>query len=282
MVMRASLLYKNLLREKYILIPIIIFSPILLAAIFADYIAPYPPLKTGVGPSLTEPTSAHIMGTDQAGGDIFSQVVYGARTSLYVAFVSTTLAVAIGLAVGVPSGYFNRRVDEVLMRIVDVVLSIPSFILIIFLIVLFGSNILTLTIVIGLVGWPTLARIVRAQILSVREREFVLAIRALGASPLRIMFNEILPNVILPLIPAIMLQLGYAVLVESGVSFLGLGDQNIMSWGRVLWMASRSIYVGAWWGLIFPGMAILITIISLNLLGDGISKIINPKTAKRG
>lgn len=277
---RSKRLFRNLLSERYVIVPFIIYSPILIAAIFAEYIAPYHPLETGVGPPLSPPTLNYLMGTDQLGGDIFSQVVYGARTSMFVSFISTAMAVMIGLLVGVPAGYFKGLVDEVLMRVTDVFLSIPSFILIIFLVVLFGSDIYTLTIVIGLVGWPTLARIVRAQILSLSEREFVLAVRALGASPLRTMFSEILPNTILPLIPAIMLQLGFAVLVESGVNFLALGDQNVMSWGRILWMASRSIYAGVWWGIIFPGTAILITIFSLNILSDGVSKIINPKTAR--
>ncbi len=222
------------------------------------------------------------MGTDQAGSDIFSQVIYGSRTAMYVAFTSILLSVILGFAVGFPAGYFRGIIDEVLMRVADVILSIPSFVLIIFLIVLFGSNINIIVMIIALVSWPTLARIIRAQVLSVREREFVLAARALGAGSLRIMFSEMLPNIIIPILPAITLQMSFAILVESGVSFLGLGDQNVISWGRVLWMASRSIYVGVWWGILFPGLFLSISILGLNLLGDGLSKVINPRQIRKG
>ncbi|MCX8201811.1 MAG: ABC transporter permease, partial [Candidatus Caldarchaeum sp.] len=272
---------KAVYREKFVLVPFLILTPILVFAVFAEFIAPYNPLKTRVGPALTPPSPEYIMGTDQAGGDIFSQVVFGARTAMYVALASTALSVIIGFAVGIPAGYLRGLVDEILMRIADIVLSIPSFVLIIFLIVLFGGNINIIVAIIALVSWPTLARITRAQILSVREREFVLAAKALGASPIRVMFSEILPNIILPIIPAITLQMGFAILIESGVSFLGLGDQNVMSWGRILWMASRSIYAGVWWGILFPGLALSISILSLNLLGDGVSRIINPRQIRK-
>jgi peptide/nickel transport system permease protein len=278
----TTILLPRLRGEKYILIPLILLIPIFLSAVFSEYIAPFNPFKSGVGPALSPPSEIFLMGTDQAGRDIFSQVVYGARTALYVALFSTAIATLIGFGVGMIAGYFRGLVEEVAMRIADVVLSIPSFVLIIFLVVLFGGNINVVTIVIGLVSWPTISRIVRSQVLSVREREFILAARALGAGPLHIMFGEILPNVILPILPAVTLQMGFAILVETGISFLGLGDQNVMSWGTILWLASRSIYAGVWWGILFPGLAISMSILGFNLLGDGIGKIINPREVKKG
>ena len=262
-------------------ISLALLMPIILAAILADVIAPYNPLKTGVGPALSPPSAEYLMGTDQAGGDIFSQVIHGSRVALYVAVLSTLLALAIAILIGLPAGYYRGVIDEVLMRITDIVLSIPSFVLIIFLVVLFGSDINIITMVIGFVSWPTLARIIRAQVLSLREREFVLAARALGASSKTIMVNEILPNTWLSLLPAITLQMGFAVLIETGLSFLGLGDQNVSSWGRALWLASRSIYAGSWWSVLFPGLAIIITILAFNMLGDAISRIINPREIRR-
>ncbi|MEM2746502.1 MAG: ABC transporter permease [Candidatus Caldarchaeum sp.] len=269
-------------REKYLLIPVLFLIPVIASAVFAEFIALYNPLRTRVGPPLTPPSPTYLMGTDQAGSDIFSQVIYGSRTAMYVAFTSILLSVILGFAVGFPAGYFRGIIDEVLMRVADVILSIPSFVLIIFLIVLFGSNINIIVMIIALVSWPALARIIRAQVLSVREREFVLAARALGAGSLRIMFSEMLPNIIIPILPAITLQMSFAILVESGVSFLGLGDQNVISWGRVLWLASRSIYVGVWWGILFPGLFLSISILGLNLLGDGLSKVINPRQIRKG
>jgi len=274
-------LISKLTREKYVLIPLILLMPILLAAILAEYIAPYDPFKSRIGPALSPPTDTFLFGTDQAGRDIFSQVVYGARTALYVALTSTAVAVLLGFAIGLIAGYFRGVVDEILMRMADVVLSIPSFVLIIFLIVLFGGSINTIALVIGFVSWPTLSRVVRSQVLTIREREFVLAARAVGASSFYIILSEVLPNVILPVLPAVTLQMSFAVLVEAGISFLGLGDQSTMSWGNILWLASRSIYVGVWWGILFPGLAISVTIMGFNLLGDGISKIINPRQIRK-
>ena len=273
----VSKFFKNLVVAKGAKTGLVLLAPIVFAALAADFITIYNPLRTGVGPMLSPPSLAYPFGTDQAGSDVYSQVIYGARVALYVGVVSTLIALVIALAVGLPAGFYGGVLDEALMRATDVVLSIPSFVLIIFIVILFGSNIHTITLVIGVVSWPTLARIIRAQILSLKEREFVLAVRAVGAGSVDIMVNEILPNIWLPLLPAVTLQMGSSILVEAGLSFLGLGDPNVVSWGRILWLASRSIYLGAWWSILTPGLFIIITILAFNLLGDAISQLTSAK-----
>lgn len=268
---------KNLIGAKGAKLGLALLLPVVFAALAADFITVYNPLRTGVGPMLSPPTLNYPFGTDQAGSDVYSQVVYGARTALYVGVVSTLLALIIALAIGLLAGFYGGILDEVLMRATDVVLSIPSFVLIIFIVILFGSNIHTITLVIGVVSWPTLARIIRAQVLSLKEREFVLAVKAVGAGSVDIMVNEILPNIWLPLLPAVTLQMGSSILIEAGLSFLGLGDPNVVSWGRILWLASRSIYLGAWWSALMPGLAIIITILAFNILGDAIGQLTSPK-----
>jgi len=258
-------------------LPLILLLPIILFAVFAYQIAPYNPLQTGVGESLSPPSSRNFMGTDQLGEDIFSQIVHGSRVALYVGITSSLITVFLALVIGTLAGYLGGVVDEILMRFTDVVLSIPSFILIIFIVILFGSSINVITLVIGVVSWPSMARVVRAQVLSLKEREFVLAAKALGANPLNVMLFEILPNIWLGIIPAVTLQIGNGILTEAGLSFLGLGDPNVASWGRILYLASTAIYLGCWWSVLFPGLAIIVTIISFNLLGDVLGASLNPR-----
>jgi peptide/nickel transport system permease protein len=270
-----------ILRDKQAAVVLLLLLPIVAAALFADFVAPYKPLLTGVGPALVPPSSKYPMGTDQAGGDIYSQVIHGSRVALLVGAGSTLLALIIAILVGLPAGYYGGMIDEVLMRATDLILSIPSFVLIIFIVVLFGSRTDVIVFVIGAVSWPTLARITRAQALSLKEQEFILAVKALGAGSSNIMFFELLSNVWPSLVPAVTLQIGAAVLTECGLSFLGLGDPNMSSWGRTLWMASRSIYAGAWWGVILPGLATIMTILAFNAMGDALSRTMNPRTIKK-
>jgi peptide/nickel transport system permease protein len=265
------------LKNKEVAFTFLLLGPILFAAIFADLITTHSPLRTGIGPALLSPSSAFPMGTDQAGGDVYSQVVYGARVALYVAIGSTALALVIAILIGLPAGYMGGLAGEVLMRATDLILSIPSFILTIFIVILFGSRLDIIILVIGCVSWPTLARIARAQVLSFKEREFVLAARGLGAGSVNIMLDEILPNIWPALIPAVTIQMGLSVVFEAGLSFLGLGDPNVSSWGRTLWLASRSIYLGTWWSILLPGIAIVITILGFNIAGDTLEEILNPR-----
>lgn len=244
---------------------------------FANYLAPYGPLQSGVGPILSPPNSKYLFGTDQIGEDIFSQVLYGARVAFFVGVGSTGIALLISLLIGLLSGYFGGIVDNILMRVTDIVLSIPSFVLIILVVILFGSTNENIVLVIGLFSWPTMARIIRSQVLSIKEREFILAAKSVGEGNMRIIFDEIMPNVWFALIPAITLQIGTSILTEAGLSFLGLGDPNTTSWGRILSFASQSIYVGDWWGVFFPGVAIVLTILLFNFAGDELSKVFNPR-----
>ncbi len=258
--------------EKRIIIPLILLFPALLFSLSAEIIAPYPPLRTGVGPPLSPPSAQYILGTDQLGSDIFSQVVYGSRTALLVALLTGFISLLIALTVGLLSGYYGGIMDIVFMRMVDLFLSIPGFILIILLLVVYGNSLFNLVIVMGILGWPIMGRIVRSQTMSIKEREFVIAAKALGDSSISIMIREILPNIWPSIIPALFLEMSLAVLIESGISFIGLGDPNIASWGKTLSLASRALYIGAWWGAFFPGLMLTLTILGLNLMGDYIAK----------
>lgn len=256
---------------------IILLAPIFLAGLLAPQIAPYGPLQTGAGPNLSPPSASFPMGTDQLGGDIYTQILYGARVGLYVGILSSLLTVAIAVIIGMLSGYLGGFVDEILMRFTDIILSVPSFILIIFVVTLFGATINGITTIIGLVSWPPIARIIRSQVISLKEREFVLAAKAMGASPINILIHDILPNISLEVIPAVTLQIGYGVLTEAGLSFLGLGDPNTASWGRTLSFASRAIFLGAWWPVFFPGAAIVATVLGFNIFGNALVGALNPR-----
>jgi peptide/nickel transport system permease protein len=271
------LIKKNLkiIRDPVLLITLILFMPTLFFAVFAELISPYPPLKTGVGPTLSPPSLRHPMGTDQIGSDIFSQVIYGSRTALIVGVGAGLIALFLALIIGLVAGYYGGFVDNLLMRFTDLFLSIPIFIFLIFVLVVFGNSLINLIIVLGLLSWPIMTRIVRSQTLSIREREFVVAAKAIGESDKSIIFREILPNVWPAVIPAFLLEISIAILVESGISFIGLGDPNVASWGKTLAMASRALYAGAWWGAFFPGLMLFLTILAFNMLGDQLEKVLS-------
>jgi len=267
------ILLKTKKRLRVLLSPRNIFPVSMLAivavfAVFAEFIAPYPPLKTGVGPILSPPSEKHIMGTDQVGSDIFSQVVYGSRTALFVGLTSGLIGLAIALSLGLFAGYYGSKLDMLIMRTVDLFLSIPVFVFMIVLLVIFGSNITNIALILGLFSWPLMTRVVRSQSLSLSEKEFVAAARAIGERDIGIIFREILPNVWPAVIPLFMMTISGNIVAESGLSFLGLGDPNTASWGRTLAMASRAFYAGSWWGILFPGLVLTLTIISLNLISD--------------
>lgn len=258
--------------DRKLIISIILLSPAIIFAMAADLIAPYPPLRTGVGPSLSPPSPSHIMGTDQLGSDIFSQVIYGSRTALLVSLLTGLISLLIALAIGLFSGYYGGLADIILMRMADLFLSLPGFILIILFLAVYGSTLTNIIIIMGLLSWPIMSRIARSQTMSLRGREFVIAAKALGDSDISIMIREILPNIWPSVMPALFLQMSLAILIESGISFIGLGDPNIASWGKTLSLASRALYIGSWWGALFPGLMLTITILGLNLLGDYLAK----------
>lgn len=255
----------------------VIVSSLFFVAIFATFIAPYDPNAIDVKHILEPPNLNHPFGTDDLGRDVFSRVIYGSRISLTVGFVAVGIATLIGIFLGAVSGYYSGLMDSVIMRFVDIMLSVPTFFLILAVIAFLEPSILNIMVVIGLTSWMGVARLVRAEFLSIREREFVLAARGLGASDMRIIFRHILPNAMSPVLVSTVLGIAGAVLVESALSFLGIGVQPpTPSWGNILTIGKDNIEI-AWWLSVFPGLAILITVLGYNLLGEGIRDAIDPR-----
>ncbi|MFW2331402.1 MAG: ABC transporter permease [Nitrospinota bacterium] len=258
----------------------IIVSGLFLVAIFAPYIAPYDPYAINVDLLLAPPSTSNILGSDQLGRDLFSRMVYGARISLAVGFVAVGISTLIGAVVGAISGYFGGWIDEVLMRITDLMLTVPTIFLILAVITFLNPSIYNIMAVIGLTSWMGVTRLVRAEFLSLKERDFVLACKALGASNTSILFKHILPNAMAPLLVSATLGVAGAILTESALSFLGIGVQPpTPSWGAILTEGKNNIEY-AWWLSVCPGLAILITVLGYNLLGEGIRDALDPKASK--
>jgi len=259
----------------------VIIAGILLLALFAPLIASHDPEAIDVKAILLAPSSIHLMGTDGLGRDVFSRMLFGARISLLVGFVAVGIATVIGIILGAISGFYRGWVDIVIMRLVDVMLSIPTFFLILAVIAFLTPSIWNIMIVIGLTSWMGVTRLVRAEFLSLRGREFVMASQTLGAQDARLIFKHLLPNSLTPIIVSSVLGIASAVLVESGLSFLGLGVQAPQaSWGNILTDGKEYIQF-AWWLSLFPGMAILITVLGYNLLGEGLRDALDPRTTKQ-
>jgi peptide/nickel transport system permease protein len=247
----------------------------------ASLIAPYDPGKTNVSKKLTPPSSEHLLGTDQLGRDVFSRMLYGSRISLSVGFVAVAISIIIGVFVGAIAGYYGKWADTILMRFVDIMLCFPSFFLILTVVALLGPSMLNVMVVIGITSWMGTSRFVRAEFLSLRERDFVQAARALGMKDSRIIFRHILPNGLAPVFVTATLDVATAVLVEAGLSFLGFGVQPpVPSWGNIL-TEGRTYIFDAWWLTVFPGLAILITVLSFNLLGEGLRDALDPRLRGR-
>lgn len=237
--------------------------------LLAPVIAPFDPFAVD-GPSLSPPTATHPFGTDALGRDLFSGVVHGARTSLLVAACVAALVVLIGTSVGLVSGYAGGWVDDVLMRVTELFQVLPRFFLALVVIAFFGPGLDRLVLLLGLTSWPLLARVVRAETFALRHREFVDAARVHGASRTRILVREILPNALPPGIALLGLLVAQVILIEASLSFLGLGDPNVTSWGALAAEAQAFLRV-AWWLSLFPGLAILLAVLGLNLLGDAVT-----------
>ena len=246
-------------------------------AVLAPLIAPYDPSAIDVKHVLEPPSSKHPFGTDDLGRDILSRVIHGSWISLQVGFVAVGIATIIGIIFGALSGYYGGWVDRISMRFVDIMLAIPTFFLILAVIAFLEPSIWNIMIVIGVTSWMGVARLVRAEFLSLKEREFVLAARALGASDFRIIFRHILPNAMSPVLVSAVLGIAGAVLIESALSFLGIGVQPpTASWGNILTIGKDNIEI-AWWISVFPGLAIFMTVLAYNLLGEGIRDSIDPR-----
>ena len=246
-------------------------------AFLAPLLAPYNPTAIDIKNVLSPPSIAHPFGTDDLGRDVMSRMIYGSRISLRVGFVAVGIAISIGILVGSLAGYYGGKVDAVLMRFVDIMLTFPTFFLILAVIAILEPSISTIMIVIGVTGWMDVARLVRAEFLTLKQRDFVLAARASGAGSARIIFRHILPNALSPVFVAATFGVAGAILVESGLSFLGLGVQPPdPSWGNILTTGKNYIEV-AWWLSLYPGLAILITVLSYNLVGEGLRDALDPR-----
>ena len=246
-------------------------------ALLAPLIAPYDPSEINVKVILSPPSWEHWCGTDTLGRDVMSRMLYGARVSLAVGFIAVGIAIVIGAMLGAIAGYFGGKVDSLLMRATDMVLCFPTFFLILAVIAFLEPSIWNIMIVIGLTSWMGVARLVRAEFLSLRKQEFVLAAQSLGVPSIRMMWRYLLPNAMGPVLVSAVLGVAGAVLVESSLSFLGLGVQPPdPSWGNILTEGKDNIEI-AWWLTMYPGLAILITVLGYNLLGEGLRDMFDPK-----
>ena len=255
----------------------IIILLVLIFALTAPIIAPYDPNFIDINPILYPPSLNHLMGTDGLGRDVFSRMLYGARISLLVGFVAVGIATFIGVILGSIAGFYRGWVDSIIMRFVDIMLSIPTFFLILAVIAFLTPSIWNIMIVIGLTSWMGVTRLVRAEFFSLRQREYVLASETMGSNHFSIIIKHLLPNSLTPIIVSSVLGIASAVLVESGLSFLGLGVQApTASWGNILTDGKEYIQF-AWWLSLFPGLAILITVLGYNLLGEGLRDVLDPK-----
>ena len=269
-------------RNKGAVIGLAFLVLVLLIAAFAPILYPESPWKmTGAPFRPPGAQPGHFLGTDTLGRDIAAGIAHGARVSILVGLLSTAVAVGIGVLAGAIAGYFGGIVDSAVMRFTEFFQTIPSVVLAIVLVAILQPSIQSIIIAISIVSWPPVARLVRGEFLSLRSREFVEAARVIGQSDARIIITQILPNSLSPVIVTASLMVATAILLESAISFLGLGDRNLMSWGYMIG-AARTVIREAWWMSFFPGFAILLTVLAINLVGEGLNDALNPRLARQG
>jgi peptide/nickel transport system permease protein len=269
--------WRALSKNRLALIGGAIVLVLALMAAAAPLVSPHDPHKPDVRRILEPPSARHWLGTDQIGRDVLSRMLYGARVSLAVGFVSVGIATAIGIALGAGAGYHGGPVDGAVMRLVDLMLVFPRFFLLLAVLAFLKPSIWTIMAVIGLTGWMGVARLVRAEFLALKEREFVIWSQSIGASAFRIIWRHILPNAMGPVLVAMTLGIPAAILTESGLSFLGLGVRPpYATWGNIL-NEGKEVIELAWWLSVYPGLAILVTVLSYNLLGEGIRDALDPR-----
>jgi peptide/nickel transport system permease protein len=262
------------------IVGLIMLLVVVLVAIAAPWLAPYHPkdkIDVSPGDLLTPPDSEHLLGRDDAGRDVLSQLIYGARVSLTVGFVASFMSIVIGTTMGLVAGYRGGRIDSLIMRLVDFLLVIPDLPLMLVIISMWGRGLWKIILVIGLLGWTVTARLVRSQVLSIKERLYILRARVIGASHYRIAVHHILPQIVPLVIAEAVLAVSGAIIAESSLSFLGLGDPTLVSWGMMLNFAfERAISRRAWWFLLPPGFAIVWVSVGLILIGSTLEEIVNP------
>lgn len=273
-------IWKRFRENRFAICGATVVVMLFILSFMAPYLTPYAPGDLDAYNVLLPPSSAHWLGTDELGRDVLTRIIYGARISLKVGFVSVGIAAFIGTVAGLFAGYYGGWIDQLLMRFVDIMLCFPTFFLMLAVIAMLEPSIWYIMIVIGLTGWMGVARLVRAEVLSLRERDFVHAARAIGASDLRIIFRHILPNALSPVIVTATLGVAGAILTESALSFLGIGVQPpVPSWGNML-TAGKDYLEFAWWLSLFPGLAILVTVIAYNLVGEGLRDALDPRSSR--
>ncbi len=248
---------------------------VVLLALLASVLYPDDPFEM-VGPPFQPPLGEYLLGTDMLGRDIAAGIAYGARISLLVGIIAALVIVVLGTVVGGLAGYYGGAVDTAAMRVTEFFQTIPSFIGAIVLVAILGPSLWNIILAIAIVSWAPLARLVRAEVRSIRQREYIEACMSIGMSDIRIMFVHILPNVLSTIVVAGSLMVATAILFEAGLSFLGLGDPNIMTWGMMIG-AGRAAIRTAWWMVTVPGIAVLIVVLSINLMGDALNETLNPR-----
>ena len=274
---------RRLLRRRTALFGMLVVAVVLLTAAFAPVIAPFDPLAQDISQRLREPGwqdaqgRTHLLGTDHLGRDILARIIYGSRIALLVGLAAVLISGVLGMAIGLVSGYFGGRVDDFFMRLADVQLAFPFILLAIAVIGVLGPSLRNIIIVIGVSSWVVYARVVRGEVLSIRERDFVQAAIALGSRDTQVLVRHVLPNTFTPWLVVATLDMARVIVIESALSFLGLGVQPpTPTWGGML--ADGRVYLStAWWLATFPGLAILVTVLGINLLGDGLRDTLDPR-----
>jgi peptide/nickel transport system permease protein len=272
---------KAYFRSPPAIIGLVLLLVVIAMALSAPFLFPRDPLALAGRPLVWPFANPRFpLGTDNSGRDIAAQIFYGARISLLIGGVATVIAIVIGIAIGAVSGYYGGWVDNVLMRITEAFQTLPNFLLLLVLVAVFGSNIVTVTVAIGIVSWPAPARLTRAEFLSLRNREFVQAGRTLGLKDLKLIFGEILPNALPPVIVYASVVMAVAILLESALAFLRLSDPNVASWGNLIGLG-RDVLRVQWYVSAIPGIAILVTVLAVSLVGQGLNDALNPRLKGR-
>jgi len=266
-------------RNPSALAGVLLLAVILAVTIFGPMVMQADPFEIAGAP-MTPPGADALMGTDYLGRDVLTGMVYGGRATLLVGVVAAVLSMAIGLTVGALAGYYGGWIDETLMRITEFFQVLPTLLFAMVLVTLFSPSLATIAVAIGVVSWTGTARLARGEFLRLKRREYVLAERVIGAGDARIIWRVILPNALAPLIVSATLAIGMAILFEAGLSFLGLGDPNIMSWGLMIG-SNRPYILTAWWAVTLPGAAIFVTVLAVSLIGDGLNDALNPNSRGR-
>jgi peptide/nickel transport system permease protein len=265
-------------QNRLAVVGFIVIAVLATLALAAPWLCPKDPLAQSLIERLQGPSGAHWMGTDDLGRDVFSRLLFGTRISLSVGFVAVGIEFLIGVTLGLSAGFFGGKFDTFVMRLVDIMLSIPTIFLILAVLAFLGPNIYNVMAIIGLTSWPALTRLVRGECLSIREREYIQAAQGAGIATPRILFVHLLPNVVAPILVSATLGVAGAILTESALSFLGLGVQPpTPSWGNILSIGRDYLHI-AWWLSVFPTLAILVTVLSFNLLGEGLRDVLDPRT----